>query len=93
MMQGKVIKVNNPNVILFRVFEDEKFVDLDIKKDSYPAIKADKEIWDILLQYKKKKYTVAIFVSGDEDPKETMTKILEYEVSKLMKANAKVPKK
>lgn len=88
-----IIKVDNPNVLLFHVFNNEKIVDLNIKKNSYPSIEADKEIQNILLQYKKKKYIVGISVSGDESPESIMTKILEYEIEKLMKANARVPKK
>lgn len=92
-MQAKIIKVSNPNVLLLQVLEEEKIVDLNIKKNSYQTIKYDKEIQDIFSEYKKKKYMIGISESGDKDPEEVMSNILEYEISKLVKANGWTYKK
>lgn len=88
-MKNELVRVKNPNVILLQVYHDKKIVDLNIKKDSYPNIKVDTELQDILSRYRGKKYKIYTFVSGTESPEEVLGNILSYEINKLFKANVR----
>ena len=87
---GERIECSNPNVIYIMVYHDTKILNIAIKNGTKKSIDDDEEIQELMKFYKKKKYDVGIAVSGTEDPEVVMMNILNYQLEKLIKANARV---
>lgn len=86
----EIITVKNPNVLRFIINHDTKQIDLDVRTDTAKNVKTDSEIKSIFDAYLLKKYRVAIFESGTEDPRIFIDKLIEDEIQKLIKINARV---
>lgn len=86
----EIIKVKNPNVLRFIINHETKQIDLDVKTGTGKSVKADAEVRKIFDAYLLKKYRIAIFVSGTEDPRLLIDKLLEEGTQKLIEANKRV---
>lgn len=56
---------------------EDKCIDIIIKHNTRHLLNDDKEIQDLLQQYKDKGYSVCTYISGTEDIYETMKRIIE----------------
>jgi hypothetical protein len=81
----EIIQVDNSDIINFMIDHDRKFVDLSLKNKTSMSpdnIKNLPEIKLILDMYRSKKYYIFTYVSGTEDPKKVLEKIVMNEFEK-----------
>lgn len=77
MDKSNPIPIYRDFILDIRDLYEEKSIDIIIKHNTRHLLDDDKEIQDLLQQYREKGYSVCVYISGTEDMYEIMKKIVE----------------